>query len=131
MKASALENYMKVAQFEYDFAKHGGALGEITVDPKLLPAGAKVVFGFIDVITAVLSAGAATIQLKVVGADDVLAATGKATFALDALLAVVPVTATPATWIKVAAASPLVVTVGTAALTAGRFVVSLFYVTTE
>ncbi|KKK76336.1 hypothetical protein LCGC14_2864680 [marine sediment metagenome] len=130
MKQSALENYMKVAQYEYSFAKHGGATGEITVGPKLLPKGAKIFQGFIDVSTAVTSGASATIQLKVTGADDILASTGKASFSLAALLDVVPV-GTAATMVIVAAAANLTVTVGTADLTAGVFTVNLFYVITE
>lgn len=130
MEQSALENYVKVAQYEYDFAKHGGAVGAITVGPKLLPAGAKIFQGFVDVTTAVTSAGAATIQLMVTGADDIMASTGKASFAANALLDIVPV-GTAATMVIVAAAANLTVTVGTAALTAGKFTVNLLYVVTE
>ncbi len=130
MKQSALVTNMKVAQYEYSFAKHGGATGEITVGPKLLPKGAKIFQGFIDVSTAVTSGASATIQLKVTGADDILASTGKASFSLAALLDVVPV-GTAATMVIVAAAANLIVTVGTAALTAGIFTVNLLYVITE
>jgi len=129
MQASALENYMKVAQFEYDFAKHGGAIGAITIDPKLLPAGAKVLAGKIDVTTAFVGA-TATIAFSVVGAADVLAATAVATFAADALLDVVPVW-TAATAIKVAVNSSLTMTIAVAALTAGKCTINLFYIVTE
>ncbi|OGP61901.1 MAG: hypothetical protein A2V65_01280 [Deltaproteobacteria bacterium RBG_13_49_15] len=129
MKASALENYMKVAQYEYDFAKHGGAIGAITIDPKLLPAGAKVLAGMIDITTTFVGA-TATIAFSLVGAGDVKTATAVASFAADALLDVVPAW-TAATAIKVAANSSLTMTVAVAALTAGKCTINLFYIVTE
>ena len=129
MQIAPLENALKVAQFEYDFAKHGGAIGDITIDPKLLPAGAKILNGMIDVTTTFVGA-TATIAFNVVGAADVLAATAVASFAADALLDVVPVW-TAATAIKVATASPLIMTIAVAALTAGKCTINLFYIVTE
>ena len=129
MQIAPLENALKVAQFEYDFAKHGGAIGDITIDPKLLPAGAKILGGMIDVTTTFVGA-TATIAFNVVGSADVLAATAVASFAVDALLDVVPVW-TAATAIKVAANSPLTMTIAAAALTAGKCTINLFYFVTE
>lgn len=129
MQENGLETRKGVAVFEYDFAKHGGAVGDITVDPKLLPIGAIVTSGVIHVKTAVLSSGAATVALKLVGANDVLAATGKASLTLNALLDTVPV-GTAATMIRCTAATQLTVTVAAAALTAGKIAVALEYMVT-
>ena len=64
---------------------------------------------------------------KIESTEDVLADTAKASFTLNALLDVVPVR-TAATSIRVTTnGKKLVMTVGTAALTAGRLVVALEY----
>ncbi len=129
MQQSALENYMKVAQYEYSFAKHGGVVGAITVGPKLLPKGAKIVHGFVDVSVAVVGS-TSTIQLKVTGTDDILASTAEATMSVNALIDCVP-DFTATNMVIVAAAANLIVTVGNNDLTAGVFTVNLFYVITE
>jgi hypothetical protein len=125
-----LENRMKVAYFEYDFAKDGGAVGDITLRGANIEKGAVVVGGMIDVETAVTSGGAATVALKLATAADVLAATGKASFSLNATLDVVPVR-TAATAVKLTANKDLTMTVAVAALTAGKFTVALYYVVTR
>lgn len=122
---SALENRKYVMQCEYDFAKDGGAVGDITLRGGRLPAGAVVVSGIVDVQTSVTSGGAATVALKLVAAEDVLAATAKASLAAGQVT-VVPVN-TGATAVKTTAPTQLVATVAVAALTAGKMVVCLDY----
>jgi hypothetical protein len=130
MQSTGLENAKKVAYFEYDFAKHGGAVGEITVKGNPIPAGAIIKEGLIHVKTAVTSSLAATVQIKALSADDILASTAKATLALNALVATVPV-GTAASAIRVTSAiTGLVFTVGTGDLTAGKIVVALEYIVT-
>ena len=118
---------MRTAKFEYDFAKEGGAVGAITCRGHKLPAGAIVRGGCVDVITAVTSAGSATVALHLVGAADVLTATAKADLSLAALIVVVPVFQTAATWIRTVATTELVATVAVAALTAGKIQITLDY----
>jgi hypothetical protein len=124
---SALENRKYVMQCEYDFAKDGGAIGDITLRGDRLPAGAIVTGGVVHVQTAVTSAGSATVALELVGTADVLAATAKASLTLNALISPVPDGPTAGDWIRTTAATQLVATVAVAALTAGKIVVCLEY----
>lgn len=127
MERRGLEASKRVAYYEYDFAVEGGAVGDITLRGPGLPAGAIITDGKIHVITAVTSGGAATAALKIESAEDVLAATAKATLAINAILDVVPVR-TAATSIRVTAnGKKPVMTVATAALTAGKMIVALEY----
>ena len=127
MERRGLEPVKRVAYFEYDFARDGGAVGDITLRGDALPNNAIVTEGMVYVVTAVTSGQAATVALKLVNAADVLAATGKATLAINALVDVVPV-GTAATAIRTTSAGlKPVATVAVGALTAGKFIVALEY----
>jgi hypothetical protein len=120
-----------IAQYVYDFSVLGGAVGTITLTGEAMPDNALVHLAAIDSVTACTSGGSATLQLKLVGADDIKASTAVATFAANTVLVAVPVTATVSTWIKTTSPTQKVVlTVGAAALTAGVFYVNLFYCVT-
>jgi len=82
-----------------------------------IPDNAIVIGGHVDVITAVTSDGDATVAISLVAANDLLTATGKASLAIKAQLPMAAVIAAP---IKLEAAKAVTVTVGTAALTAGK-----------
>ena len=82
-----------------------------------IPDNAIVIGGSIDVIAAVTSTGDATVAISLVSAADLLAATAKANLAIKAQLPLAAVIAAP---IKLEAAKAVTVTVGTAALTAGK-----------
>ena len=82
-----------------------------------IPDNAIVIGGSIDVIAAVTSDGSATVAISLVAANDLLTATGKASLAIKAQL---PLAAAIAAPIKTEAAKAVTVTVGTAALTAGK-----------
>lgn len=82
----------------------------------IVPKGAIVLGGYVDVIAAVTSNGDATVAIHLANANDLLAATGKAYLTLAAQL---PMAAAATTPFKLAADTPVTVTVGTAALTAG------------
>lgn len=125
MIASPLDGSLQSTVFEYDFAKHGGAVGDIALAAQI-PSGAIVTRGMVHVVTAVTSGGSATVALKLVGTADVLAATAKASLTAGALLDTVPV-GTAATAIKTTANTGLTVTVAVAALTAGKIRVHLEY----
>lgn len=127
---TGLQDNLKVATWEYDFAKDAGAIGAIALRGPKLPVGAIVIGGYIDVETAPTSAGAATIALKITGADDMLVATAIASFTIDVLLACVPDLATVADAVRVAtAAKGVTMTIADFALTAGKFNVCAQYVT--
>jgi hypothetical protein len=125
-----LENAKKVAYAEYDFAKDGGAVGDIVLRGANIPKGAIITNTTIHVITVVTSGGAATIALKVQSAADALAATGKASFTEDALIAGIQDGAA-ANMLRLTANRQPYATVGTAALTAGKFVAAFEYIITE
>lgn len=126
----------RIARATYSFAVHGGAIGAITIGlnaagaaaPVTIPAGAVIMDGLIvvDAAGAVTSAGLATVAVGVVAANDILAATAKASIVNSAKLDVIPV-GTAATVVSVASGSAITITVATAALTAGKFDVFLRY----
>ncbi len=116
---------LKTVQAEYDFTVDGGAVGTITLRPVTgdiqgndLPAGAVVVTGYIDVETAVASA-TGTVALTAESAGDVLAATGQAGLTTGRKAVVFGA--------KTTVRRALTMTIGTAALTAGKFRVVLHY----
>ena len=82
-----------------------------------VPDNAIVISGHVDVITAVTSEGAATVAIGLVSGVDLLAATAKTSLGLAAQ---VPMAAVKTAPIKLAAEKAVTVTVGTAALTAGK-----------
>jgi len=128
MQQCGLENYKKVALFEYSYAKHGGAVGEITVYGNPIPKGSIIKEGIIYVKTAVTSDGSATMKIKALTTDDILASTGKASFTLSALLATVPVGSAATSILVTSDITALTFTVGTAALKTGKVCVALEYV---
>lgn len=125
MQTSGVENNVRVSYFQYDFAKHGGATGAITVTGDGIPSGAIITDGMIHVNTAVTSAGSATVAIEALTTADLLAATAKASLTLNALVSAIP-KSTAATWIRATSAiNSLDFTVAVAALTAGKITVAL------
>lgn len=118
----------------YDFAVLGGAVGDIALvddagNPAILPLGAVVNRVTAYVVTAALSAGSATVAAKVLAAADLMVATAKASLTIGAFVDGVPV-GTAATMkgpVVLAVGSPVSVTVGTAALTAGKIQFFIHY----
>ena len=82
-----------------------------------VPDNAIVISGHVDVITAVTSGGSATVAIGLVSGVDLLAATAKASLTLAAQ---VPMAAVKTAPIKLSAEKAVTVTVGGAALTAGK-----------
>lgn len=120
---------LRVAKVLFDFAVDGGATGAIQpVGSVNLPANAMIVGATVDVIAAVTSLGSATVAIGTdagSSATSILAATAKASLTLAALINGVPVFATP---VKMSAPGNVIFTVGTAALTAGKIEVAIYYV---
>lgn len=118
------------AKMTYDFAVDGGAIGLITpANSPTLPINAIILGGTLDITTTLTSGGSATIAVGL-GAGAQVAAL-KAALAVAswtaAQLAIIPVF-TAATYLKVAAATALTLTVATAALTAGKFDLNVIYI---
>jgi hypothetical protein len=118
------------AKMTYDFAVDGGAIGPITpTNSPTLPIGAIILGGTIDITTPLTSSGAATIAVGLGTGAQVAAlkaATAVASYTAGQM-AVIPVF-TAATYVKVAAATALTLTVAAFALTAGKFDVNVVYV---
>lgn len=110
----------------YDFAVNGGAVGDIALS-LVLPNKALILDGMVYVETACTSGGSATVALKLQSGADIMAATAVASLTTNALINVVPV-GTAATALRLTAQRTLTVTVGTAALTAGKLHAFLRYV---
>lgn len=106
---------------KYDFSVDGGAVSTITPATNCtIPTNAVIVSSTINSTTAVTSGGAATIAVGTAATGGAttsfLAATGKASFTSNALLAGAVTYAAP---LKVTGAGAITLTVATAALTAG------------
>lgn len=124
---------MKMARAVYDFAVEGGAVGAINLLAGAeIPSGAVILGGYLDVITVPTSAGAPTLGVQVEGTNDVVASAliSGAPWSTTGRKSVIPAF-TGATSVKTTAAKNVVANVGTAALTAGKFEVVLFYVGLE
>lgn len=118
----------KVAVGLYDFAVEGGAVGDITLRGNTIPSGAIITDALLDVDTVPTSAGAATVAIKTESAADINAAdaiSGAPWSTTGAKRADLTATSAP---VETTAARSVVATVGTAALTAGKFKVLVFYV---
>lgn len=118
----------------YDFTKQGGAVSTINLlDPLgkacVLPNKAIIRDVLIDVVTNPTSGGLATLAVgSGVSTVDLLAATAKAS--VTGLMAGIPV-GSAATAIKLTADHTPTVTIGTAALTAGKLNVHIKYQISE
>jgi hypothetical protein len=120
---------LKEAWGEYDFAVDGGAVSSITLrGDGLIPAGAIIMGGYVRVATALTSGGAATVAINSEAAGDLVAAAAVsgAPWSTTGRKSVIPVF-TGATSVETTAARALVATIATAALTAGKFRVGVFY----
>lgn len=117
-----------VARGQYDFAVDGGAVSTIVLTPqKLIPANAVITHGFVETLTAVTGTNA-EVAVQVEAADDIVAeaAITGAPWSTTGLHSIIPV-ATGATAVKTTEARNISAVIGTAAATAGKFNVVLFY----
>ena len=116
---------LHITKFTFDTAVNDAA--EVPASNKLvgahpmavsIPDNAIVISGHVDVIAAVTSDGSATVAIHLANDNDLLTATAKASLTLAAQ---VPMAAVKTAPIKLSAEKAVTVTVGTAALTAGKF----------
>lgn len=120
---------LKAVVGEYDFAVDGGAVGTITLrGDNQIPNGAVILGGLVEVLTAVTSGGAATVAVNGNGSGDIVAAAAVsgAPWSTTGLKSVIPAY-TGATAIKTTAQRSIAIAIATAALTAGKFRVTLVY----
>jgi len=114
---------------EYDFDTDGGVVGTIEMRGTELPDNAVIVGGIMEVITPLTSGGAATVEVRAEGADDVVAdaAIGGAPWSTGGLKDIVP-DFTAANAVKIDGAKQLSCIISTADLTAGAFKVYAKYI---
>lgn len=112
---------------EYDFAKDGGAVGDLVLRGNYVPKGARILLSKVFVEEAVTSGGAPTIALKTETAEDILAASLKAVFPLGATVDGVSDN-TGAKAKTMTADRDVVMSIAVAPLTAGKFQVWIEYV---
>jgi hypothetical protein len=131
MSAASLttESFVRYVAAQYDYAVHGGAVGDISLRVTV-PKGAIIVNAIVEVLTVPTSGGSATIALKLESAGDIVAATSiaSAPWSATGIKLGIPDHATVADQFKTTADRTLTATVATAALTAGKFNVFLMYV---
>jgi len=120
---------MLVARADYDFAVHGGVVGDILLGVTI-PNKAVILAGFGDIVTAFTStAGTGTIALKLQSAGDLLAAVDADT--LSGRVILIPDFATVGDSIKLTAARELTITVATNAILSGKAVFFVMYVISD
>jgi hypothetical protein len=117
---------LKIWRGDYDFAVDGGGTGTITLRSQdgPIPLGAVIMGGYLDILTACLSA-TGTMALNSEGAADLLAATAQAGLTLGRK-SIVPAF-TGATMVKTTADRNVALVIATAAFTAGKFSLVLVY----
>jgi hypothetical protein len=125
----------RVARATYDFAVNGGAISAISLTTTL-PDNAIVIGGFIDVITTLTSSSdGATVAISTEGANDIVTAIAISNGGnpWDAgQKAIIPKANTPeSTGVKLSAARAITATIAVQAVTAGKFVVWLYYVVSD
>jgi hypothetical protein len=119
----------KIYVGEYDFAVDGGLVSTIILrnvasSAGPIPTGSIIQMGHVEVLTAVASA-TGTVALQVESAADILAATGAAGLTLG-VKSIIPA-GTGATAVKTTAERSPAMVIATAALTAGKFRLRLWY----
>lgn len=123
---------VKVVRGVYDFAVDGGAVSTIAlVGAAAIPAGAVIIGGHVDVHTAFTSGGSATIACQVEAANDILTAVAVASWTTgpkNVLPAPTSGALTATTRVKTTVARDISFVIATAALTAGKASVVLYYI---
>jgi hypothetical protein len=130
--ATPADGSTRWARVRYDFAVEGGLVSTIGLAGALIiPSGAVVMGGFLDIITPPTSGGGATIAIQVEGANDLVAAAAisGAPWSTTGRKSIIPAY-TGATSVKTTAARDISAVIGTAALTAGVFDVYVAYIET-
>lgn len=125
MELRGLEPKTNVFLFEFDFERDGGEVGEHVLEGNPIGMGRLIVRGFLEVKTACTSSGTATVALSLKSEGDVLAAAAAPTGDTHTILPLALDGTAGAAILNEVQGAKLVMTIGGAALTAGRFVVAL------
>lgn len=124
---------VRVARATYDFAEHGGAIGNIGLGVTL-PDNAVILDGVVDVITTLTSAtDAATVAVQAEAPNDIVAAIAISDVSnpWDAGRKAIVPDGTAANSKKTTQSREITAVVGAEAVTAGKFVVFLRYVVSD
>ena len=117
----------RILKATYDFAVDGGDTGNLNLSATI-PDNAIVIGGYVDVETDLASAGSATVGIGIQGAyaqfRDAAAFNGFNTGASGLIL---DNNAPPNAGLKLQSALPVGIVIGTAALTAGKFHIYVYY----
>ncbi len=116
-----IEDSVRVARAEYDFAVDGGGVGDIALRGDKIPQGAIITDVLIHVDTVLTSGGAPTVALKAESAADLNAAdliSGAPWSTAGAKRGDLTATTAP---VKTTAERTITATVAVATLTAGKF----------
>jgi|DEB0MinimDraft_3_1074331.scaffolds.fasta_scaffold00025_24 hypothetical protein len=113
----------------YDFATDGGAIGDVTLRGPKLPLGAVVTGGYIYNTTAMTSGGSATVAINIPTDDaaGIKAATAYGTIGAAGPVAIIQTGAAANISEITTDERDITITIATAALTAGAFVLVLNY----
>lgn len=130
MPASALDDYVNMYVLSWDFARDGGAIGDIAFRGPQIPSGFRITSAFLETITGLTGGSNATIAIKLNAANDILSEVVLTNFAAAGVDPGIPV-GTAATAVKATANRTVYLTVGTAALTAGKMRVVFYGYHTE
>lgn len=123
-----IQNAMKTLAWQYDFAVHGGAVGDIATGCRV-PNGAVIINAFATVLTAATSTNStATIAFKANAANDIFtaAAVSGAPFSSTGQKLAIPDLATVADYKTMTAERELTMSIAVEALLGGKI---NFYVT--
>lgn len=121
---------MKTVAWQYDFAVHGGAVGDILTGVRI-PNGAIIVNAFATVLTAFTSANStATVAFKANAANDIFtaAAVSGAPFSSTGQKLAIPDLATVADYKTMTAERELTMSIAVEAVTAGKANFYVMYV---
>jgi len=133
MAQAAIRNYpnaLKCAAWQYDFAVHGGAVGDILSGVKI-PNGAVIVNAFATVLTAATSTNStATIAFKANAANDIFtaAAVSGAPFSTTGQKLGIPDLATVSDYKTMTAERELTMSIAVEALLTGKINFYVMYV---
>lgn len=118
----------RFARGDYDFATLGGAVGPIVLAAGVIPQGALILSCDLEIDTVPTSGGAATISVDTEAAGDMQAAAAIAGAPWSTLGPKIATQSRTTAAKKTTAKRDIAVTVGAAALTAGKFKVIVAYI---
>lgn len=130
IRSGLREAVVQTIRADYDFAKQGGAISSIGLTGRLLiPTGYTIIGGWVEIVTALTSSGAATAALHVEGAGDIVPAQVLGTWSIGRK-AIVPAMDTSAVLaaaknVRTTARRDVTLDIAAFALTAGKFSVLL------